>query len=392
MVPPLPGMNPLELPPDLAAFDRPIERRDTSSVKWNRYGDRDILPLWVADMDFSSPPAVLSALHDRVNHGVFGYTEPPDSLVEAFIAHALAQYGWPIQADWLVWLPGLVAGLNLACSAVGRPRDAVITAAPVYPPFLSAPTRSGRERITVPLRQQGHSWGWDIDALESAITPHVRLLLLCHPHNPVGRAWRDEELQALIDLARRHDWVICSDEIHCDLLLEPDARHRPLACIAPYFAERTITLMAPSKTWNLAGLGCAVAVIPDAALRRRFQRAMAGLVPSPNLLGYVAAEAAYRHGEPWRRDLIEYLGHNRRLLADWLQGSERLACSLPEATYLAWIDARAIDAENPLPAFEELGVGLSDGRDFGAPGFVRLNFGCRRAVLEEALRRMRPLW
>jgi cystathionine beta-lyase len=175
-------------------------------------------------------------------------------------------------------------------------------------------------------------------------------------------------------------------------LLEPGAQHRPLACIDPDFAERTITLMAPSKTWNLAGLGCAVAVIPDAALRRRFQRAMAGFVPHPNLLGYVAAEAAYRHGERWRRDLIEYLGHNRRLLADWLEGSERLACGLPEATYLAWIDARAIDAENPLPAFESLDVGLSDGRDFGAPGFVRLNFGCRRAVLEEALRRLRPLW
>ena len=382
---------PRQLPRHLAAFDRIIERRGTSSVKWNRYGDRDILPLWVADMDFSSPPAVLNALHERVDHAVFGYTEPPDSLVDAFLAHALAQYGWSIQPDWLIWLPGLVPGLNLACSAVGRPGDAVITAVPVYPPFLSAPSRSGRERITVSLRQQGGSWIWDFDALESANTPRARLLLLCHPHNPVGRAWRPEELQVLIDMARRHDWVICSDEIHCDLLLEPGAKHRPLASLDPDFAERTITLMAPSKTWNLAGLGCAVAVIPDPALRRRFQRDMTGFVPHPNLLGYAAAEAAYRHGEPWRRDLIEYLGHNRRLLADWLEGSNRLGCCLPEATYLAWIDARAIEAEHPLPAFEALGVGLSDGRDFGAPGFVRLNFGCRRAVLEEALRRIQPL-
>ena len=384
-------MSSRQLPRHLAAFDRNIERRGTSSVKWNRYGDRDILPLWVADMDFSSPPAVLNALHERVDHAVFGYTEPPDSLIGAFLAHALAQYGWPIQPDWLIWLPGLVPGLNLACSAVGRPGDAVITAVPVYPPFLSAPFRSGRERITVPLRQQGDSWIWDFDALESANTPRARLLLLCHPHNPVGRAWRPEELQVLIDMARRHDWVICSDEIHCDLLLEPGAKHRPLASLDPDFAERTITLMAPSKTWNLAGLGCAVAVIPDPALRRRFQRDMTGFVPHPNLLGYIAAEAAYRHGEPWRRDLIEYLGHNRRLLADWLEGSKRLDCCLPEATYLAWIDARAIEAEHPLPAFEALGVGLSDGRDFGSPGFVRLNFGCRRAVLEEALRRMQPL-
>jgi len=372
-------------------FDRIIERRGTSSTKWNKYAGRDILPLWVADMDFASPPGVRAALHARIEHGVFGYTDPPASLVEALQAYALQHYGWRLEPDWFVWLPGLVQGLNLACRAVGQAGDAVLTATPVYPPFLRAPGLAQRELMTVPLVHRGPDWGWDFAALEAAIVPRTRLLLLCYPHNPVGRVWSGEELARLITIARRHNLIVCSDEIHCDLVLEPGVRHTPLARFDPEFAHRTITLLAPSKTWNLPGLGCSLALIPDPALRRRFCREMAGLVPSVNVLGFAAAEAAYRDDGTWRDALLTYLRRNREVLREWFADAQRLKWTVPEATYLAWIDARAIDSQNPLPRFEALGVGLSDGRDFGFPGYLRLNFGCRRALLEQALQRLTPL-
>jgi cystathionine beta-lyase len=372
-------------------FDEAIDRLPTSSNKWNKYAGRDILPMWVADMDFQSPPSVLAALRERVGHGVFGYTDPPDSLVEAFRDYAARHYGWQVEPDWFVWLPGLVQGINLACRAVGEAGDAVLTATPVYPPFLRAPGLAGRELVRVPLVDRGPDWGWDFEALEAAITLRTRLLLLCHPHNPVGRAWREEELGRLLDIARRHSLVVCSDEIHCDLLLEEGLRHTPFARLDPDFAAQTITLLAPSKAWNLAGLGCSLALIPDPQLRARFRREQAGLVPSVNLLGYTAAEAAYRDDGRWLSALLDYLRGNRDLLRGWFAGGERLKLTVPEATYLAWIDARAVDPVNPLRRFEELGVGLSDGRDFGLPGYLRLNFGCTRALLAEALRRLEPL-
>ncbi|SMC28378.1 cystathione beta-lyase [Andreprevotia lacus DSM 23236] len=373
-------------------FRQQIDRTPTASQKWAKYAGTDILPMWVADMDFQSPPSVIAALHERVAHGVFGYTDPPASLIEAFIDYASRVYRWQVDPAWIVWLPGLVQGLNIACRAIGEPGDAVLTFTPVYPKFLHAPPLGERELITVPLHQHADGqWRWDVAELEAAITPRTRLLMLCHPHNPVGRIWSDDELRQLIDVARRHDLIICSDEIHCDLLLDEGTQHTPLASLDPDFASRTITLLAPSKTWNIAGLGCALAVVPDAALRNRLRRSTLGLTPAVNLLGYTAAEAAYRDDGIWHAGLIATLRENRALLRDWFAQSSRLKITIPQATYLAWIDARAIDAENPLPVFEAHGVGLSDGRDFGTPGFLRLNFGCPTNLLQEALNRLEPL-
>ncbi|STQ89607.1 MalY/PatB family protein [Iodobacter fluviatilis] len=372
-------------------FQTPIDRSATSSQKWNKYAGQDILPMWVADMDFVSPVSIVAALQERVAHGVFGYTDAPDSLVEAVQAYAAQHYAWQIDASWIVWLPGLVQGLNLACRTVGEADDEVLTATPIYPPFLRAPGLSNRNLLTVPLLQKNDSWEWDFAALEAAITPKTKLLLLCHPHNPVGRAWNTQELTQLIAIARRHDLIICSDDIHCDLLLAEGLKHQPLAALDPGFAAQTITLLAPSKTWNIAGLGCSLAVIPDPSLRANFCKQMAGIVPSVNLLAFTAAEAAYRDDGAWHAELITTLRQNRDILLDWFTGSDRLKITLPEATYLAWIDARALDPVNPLPHFEALGVGLSDGRDFGLPGFVRLNFGCPAETLKAALKRIESL-
>lgn len=370
-------------------FDRIIDRRNTGSEKWNRYAGRDIIPLWVADMDFAAPPAVLDALHRRIDHGVFGYTAPGEGLVEVVIAHLRRDFNWPVAPEEIVWLPGLVTGLNVLCRAVGERGDAVLTCAPIYPPFLSAPPLSERELLNVPLVQREQRWQFDLAALEAAITPRTRLLLLCNPHNPVGRAWSRPELAALAEFAQRHDLVIGSDDIHAGLVLDTDKRHLPIATLSAEIASRTITLLAPSKTYNIPGLGCSFAVIGHPQLRKRFKQAMGRIVPHVNTLGLTAAEAAYRHGEPWRQELLSYLRSNRDLVMQAVAGMPGLTMAPVEATCLAWIDTRQRGLAEPGRFFEAAGVGLSDGKDFGAPGFVRLNFGCPRSLLLEALERMK---
>lgn len=372
----------------------PVDRTHGDSLKWNKYAGRDILPLWVADMDFAAPPAVVEALQSRVAHGVFGYGEPWPRLIETVQQHLLNEYGWAIEPAWLVWLPGLVTGLNVACRAT---EGAVLTTTPVYPPFLSAPRHSGRTLVSVPLALTGEGWTWDWPAMRAAVESHsasapgnpLRLMLLCHPHNPVGRAWREDELRDIADFCREHGLIVCSDEIHCGLILDEGRRHIPMATLGPEIARQTITLMAPSKTYNVPGLGCAFAVIPDAALRRQFVHAMQGIVPHVNVLGLTACEAAYRHGEPWRRDLIKILRTNRDRLEALVAQESCLRMHHVEATYLAWLDARGLGVDNPVAFFESHGLGLSDGSEFGAPGWVRLNFGCPPITMDEVLKRLR---
>ena len=368
----------------MSSFDTPIDRRGSDSFKWGKYAGRDILPLWVADMDFAAPPAVLAALHRRIEHGVFGYGGPWPSLTESVLAHLQGEYGWSIEPEWLVWLPGLVTGLNVACRAVD---GEVLTATPIYPPFLSAPHFSGRKLNRVELARDNNRWHWDMAALQLATTAATRLFLFCHPHNPVGRCWSRDELLALADYAERNDLVVCSDEIHCGLILDADKRHIPFASLSPAAAQRSITLLAPSKTFNIPGLGCAFAVIPNPALRRRFEQAMHGIVPHVNVLGLAACEAAFRHGGDWHRDLIAYLRGNRDRVAATMASLPGVRMAPVEATYLAWIDVRDLRLAKPAAHFEAHGIGLSDGADFGAPGWLRLNFGCPRATLDEALSR-----
>ncbi|UCD80647.1 MAG: PatB family C-S lyase [Desulfobacterales bacterium] len=369
-------------------FDTPVERAGTASLKWEKYKGRDIIPLWVADMDFRSPPAVIRALKKRVDYGVFGYTVAPDELKEVVTAMLESKYAWKVQPEWLVWLPGMVTGLNVACRAVGEDGDDVMTAVPVYPPFLTAPGHFRRSLIKVPLKEDNNRWQFDFDRLEQSITDKTRLFILCNPHNPVGRVYKREELAALAAVCRKHDIVICSDEIHCDLILDRKKRHIPTATLDPEVASRTITLMAPSKTYNLPGLGCAFAVISEKALRRKFKKAMAGIVPEVNAMGYTAARAAFEDCADWQAALLDYLRGNRDAVKRAVARMPHLSMAPVEATYLAWIDVREAGLKNPSAFFEDAGVVLQDGIEFDGAGFLRLNFGCPRSLLETALNRM----
>ena len=369
-------------------FDHTIDRTGTASLKWSAYGS-DVLPLWVADMDFAAPPPVVAAVEEFAAHGVYGYTRMPRSLEEAVRDFIARSYGWAIEPEWLVFLPGVVAALNLVCRAYAAPGEAVMTVTPVYPPFLDAPGFQGRVLQTVPAVVEQGRWRLPLAEMEAAITPATRVFLFCHPHNPFGRAWEPDEVAAVVDFCHRHDLVLCSDEIHCDLLLDP-VRHLPAAMASPDAPARTVTLMAPSKTFNLPGLNFAFAVIPDPGLRRRFVAETKGLFSLPGCFAVVAAEAAYREGGPWLEDLLAYLRGNRDVVEEFV------ATTLPgvtmahvEATYLAWLDVRALGLPDPAGACERAGLGLSDGRLFGGEGYLRLNFGCPRSLLTEALDRLR---
>jgi cystathionine beta-lyase len=376
-------------------FDHPPARPGTDSQKWQKYAGRDVLPLWVADMDFRSSPAILEALHRRVDHGIFGYARPTQSTIDAVVDALAERYRWSIDPAWIVWLPGLVVGLNVTAQAFARAGDEVLTLTPIYPPFMTAPKHSGRLAVQVPfaLNSAARRWEIDWDALEQAVTPRTKLFFLCNPHNPLARVWRRDELARLAEFCVRHNLVLCSDEIHCDLILDPALPHIPTGTLGGDIARRTITLMAPSKTYNIPGLGTSFAIISDEALRTQFVRATAGIVAEVNALGYTACEAAYRDSEPWRQAMLATLRGNRDRLLDFV------ARDLPgvnveapiEATYLAWLNVSALGLPDPVQHFEAHGAGLSDGAFFASPKgrHVRLNFGCPRATLDEALRRLK---
>ncbi len=378
-------------------FDAITELAGTDSVKWAKYANSSrpdgVIPLWVADMDFTAPPPVLEALRDRIDQGVFGYSHPTQNQIAAVLDYLERSFAWRIEPEWIVWLPGLVSGLNVACRAVGEVGDAVFTSTPIYPPFISSPTWSGRRTVSAPLVRDSAGWLWDFPTVDAVLkSSRAKLFQLCHPHNPTGRVWNEDELWQIALLAEKHDLVVCSDEIHNGLVLSPSCQHRVFASLSPELAARTITLMAPSKTFNIPGLGCAFAIISDGGLRHRFHDAMQGIVPHANVLGMVATEAALSQCDNWLVALLDYLRGNLRAVERAVGNAPGLEMRPVEATYLAWIDAREFAAgngiENPTQYFEQHGLGLSDGAPFGAPGFLRLNFGTRRALLDEALVRL----
>lgn len=368
-------------------FDAPVDRAGTWSTRWDKY-PAGVIPLWVADTDFRAPACVLEAMRSRIEHGVFGYTAPPRELREAIVERAARLHGWRIQPDWIVFLPGVVPGLHLAARYLCPPGRHALVPTPVYHHFKKALERAPRPHAEVPLVLSGGRWVFDEDRLAASIRPETRLLMLCNPHNPGGTIFTRAELERLAALAERHDLVILSDEIHCDLLLDPGKRHVPIASLSPAISRRTATIYAPNKTWNFPGAGAAWAVIEDPALRAAFNTDDHATIHDPSLFGYVAALAAFRDGQPWLDAQLDYLRANRDAVERWVAATPGLSMAHLEATYLAWIDCAGLGVADPQAHFLAHGVALSPGAQFGAPSFVRLNFGTQRARLDEALARM----
>ncbi len=374
---------------DKINFDLLVDRTQSESDKWARYRGTDILPMWIADTDFPVAAEIIQALHARIDHGVFGYSHPSPELNELVVERMQKLYQWEIRPEWLIWIPGVVNGLNLACRIIGASGDAVFVPSVIYPPFASAPELSDRIHRPVPMVQSKTRWVLDLEWLRQNVTTQTRLLLFCNPHNPGGTVYSREELTRLAELAVREDFIICSDEIHSDLILERGLKHIPIASLNPDIADRSITLMGASKSFNMAGLGCSFAIIPQRKLRLEFKKARWGIVPAVNALGLIATQAAYQYGHDWLRQQIEYLRANRDYLMREINQIRGLRLDIMEATFLAWIEVSELKLDKPLAFFEKAGVGLSAGREYGDDRFMRLNFGCPRSLVEEAVTRIR---
>ena len=375
---------------DPVDFDTVLSRAGTASMKWQRYAGTDVLPFWVADMDFAVAAPIREALVARVDHPIYGYTTATAGLVDAVTGHLEREYGWSVNPDWIVWLPGVVSGLAASTRAFCADGDELIVHTPIYHHFFDSHEEDRHVLVRVPLGTgpDGRRT-WDITATRAACTGRTRLLMLCSPHNPTGTVFAEDELAGIAGLAEEFDLTVVSDEIHCDLVVDPHARHRPTAAARPEIRDRTVTLMSASKTWNIAGLNCSFAIVPDEARRERFRGACRSIVPPVPPFAYTATEAAYRDGGPWRAALLDYLAGNLKLIRTSLADVDGLELRPLQATYLAWIDATALGLDDAQGYFETEGVGLSSGEQFGEPGHLRMNFACPRATLAEGLERMR---
>jgi len=369
-------------------FDAPTERRGSWSTRWERY-PAGVIPLWVADTDFRAPPPVIEAMRRRVAHGVFGYSAPPVELREALIERLARLYRWKVEPDWVVFVSGVVPGLHLAARHLVRPDQHLLVPTPVYHHLKRAPVLAGRDHTDVPLVLSDGRWLFDEDRLKASVKPNSRLLNLCNPQNPGGTIFTRAELGRLADLALKHDLIVCSDEIHAEILLDRGKPHVPIASLSPEISRRTVTLVSPNKAFGFPGAGCAFAIAEDPEIRRAISADHHATVHDASVFGYVAALAAYRECDAWLAAQLDYLRANRDLVERDIGGMPGLSMAHVEATYLAWIDASGLGLEDPYQRFLDAGVALSPGAQFGAARFVRLNFGTQRSTLEEALKRIK---
>lgn len=371
-------------------FDQIIDRTNTGSLKWDKYKDTDILPLWVADMDFPVANEIQQALMQRLEHPVYGYTVATDQTASVVATKLQKDYNWTIEKEWIVWLPGVVAGLWAACKAVAAPGQSAMFNTPIYHHFFSVPGQAGLEAQPVAMkRQDSGRWTYDFDAMSKAVTPETRVMLLCSPHNPTGTLFTQDELQQMRDFCRLHNLLMVSDEIHCDLILSAEKKHIPTATLPGQRQDQVITLMSSSKTYNLAGINCSFAIIADPQLRQQFRDACYTVLPMVPGLAYKALEAAFSKADGWLKGLLQQLRENHQFVVNEIDCIDGLEIAPMEATYLAWINIEALGLDDPIKWFEQYGVGLSPGEGFGDGRFVRLNFACPMATLKEALKRIR---
>lgn len=372
-------------------FDRIIDRRGSNAIKWNLFSE-EILPLWVADMDFASPKEVISDVQARLDHPIFGYQSKDMELMDVIVDWMFKQHSWKITPEDILLVPGVVAGFNWAVRSFTEINNSIIFQTPVYFPFFNISQNNNVQQITVPLKNTDNGYKIDFDEFEGKIREDTRIFILCNPHNPVGRVYRKDELERLGEICLANDILICSDEIHCDLVY-PGHTHLPIASLSKELAMNTITLMAPSKTFNIPGLHFSFAVVQNENLRNKMTKARNGIIGEPNILAQSAAKAAYKYGGEWLGALLKYLDQNRQLVVEFTKANiPEIQVHSPEGTYLAWLDCSALNLKKGPYNFilENAKVALNDGETFGgiSSGFVRLNFGCPKSVLIKALNKM----
>ncbi len=387
-------------------FDRICDRSNTNCVKWDAapslFGTQDVIPMWVADMDFPAAQPIIEAIRRRSQHEFLGYTRPGMELINLIVERTQRKFNWKIEPEWIVFTPGVIPALHTAIRALTHPGDEIILQEPVYHPFFPAIAANGCQKINNALKLARGQYRIDYDDLATKFRSRadmhsrrhrIKAAILCNPHNPVGRVWSPDELARFGEILIENGAVVIADEIHCEILFQ-GYRHTPFATLSEEFAQNSITCMAPSKTFNLAGLHASHIIIPNQKLRNSFIDLMSGIIPGPNIFGLVAMEAAYRYGDEWLAQLLDYLQANLDFLLDYFSKSiPEIKVVKPQGTYLVWLDCRGLGLDNARLRklmCEQARVGLDDGYIFGAAGsgFQRMNIACPRPLLEEALRRI----
>ena len=378
---------------DDARFQQMIDRRNSDSVKWNAF-DEDVLPMWVADMDFLCPPPVIEALKNRAEHGVFGYPCEPPRMREVIVDRLQRRYDWTIKPEWITYIPNVFAGFHLAAHAVTRPGDGILLTPPVYFPMLLVPGNAELKGQLVELdRTTQGTYNVPFDRFEDAVTGRSELFLLCNPHNPIGKVYSRKELEQFAEICLKHDLIICSDEIHSDFIFDGH-KHVPIASLSREIADRTITLMSPVKSFNVAGIPFAFAVISNPGLRRQYKNSGKGLVTHPSAMGYAAAMAAFEHCDDWTDNLVKVIQANRDFAAQFIASELPGVQMTPmEGTYLSWLNFHEADIKGSAHDFllKEAHVALNEGAKFGpgGEGFARLNLACPLERLQDGLTRIR---
>jgi len=376
-------------------FDEPAGREGTDCIKYDRreetFGVKDVIPMWVADMDFNTPDFVVESLRKRLEHEIYGYSFRPVDYYLSMISWIKSRHNWTVEKEWISFSPGIVPALNFCTLAFTHPGDNIIVQPPVYFPFFSAVETHGRNLIHNRLTESEGRWVMDFDSLNALIDSKTKMIIISNPHNPVGRVWTPEELINLADICLKNNIIIISDEIHCDLVL-PGFTHTPLASLSDKIAENTITLIAPSKTFNLAGLSTSAVIISNPLLRKSFNRIVENLhVGNGNIFGTIASIAAYTHGHEWLDALLDYVDHNIEFVNDYCRAMiPEIIPVLPEATYMIWLDCRKFSMTGKeLQNFfvSKAGIGMNEGSTFGpgGEGFMRMNIGTTHQTVMKAM-------
>ena len=369
-------------------FDKATFRTGTHSLKWEKYSP-DIIPLWVADMDFEVAPVIMQALQSRLEHGIFGYTRPAKDWAQVIVDYYRQQHNWTIEPEWVVWVPGVVASMHLSCIALSEHHNTVLTPEIIYPHFHSVPVNCGKQRHLLPMTYDQQRLRIDLERLSEAPASDAKIMLFCNPQNPGGCVYTRAELEQIDHYCRANNLILVSDEIHADLILDKNKQHIPYGCISEHALHNSIVLGAASKTYNVAGLACSWAIIANDSLRQRFKAAMDGIVSEINPFGFEATVTALQKGGEWQGQLLDYLRDNRDYLAQQFATIEGMHMLPLESTFLAWIDVSELNLQDPAAFFEAAGVGMSPGAGFNDKRFMRLNLGCQKAVLEDAIARIR---